>query len=310
MKRAASLVATSPLLPIYRRAAADGVSLKLLQQQVVELLAKHAVTSQLELAQLQSHQEAFVRRTPLSVRLMAGAIPIISVGLGAVLLLNAVGPLAAYYVSPDVEDVETISPVPKSYVEQFFTQTAASESSTPTGPAMLEVDSTYTNLAAWFPTTAQFGSELEMVKKENTALQEYTLDIPKIQIDQAVVKIGGTDLNQSLIQYPGTADPGQQGAPVIFGHSVLRQFYNPSIKNSRRYISIFSKIMTLKPGDEIFVTRGGIKYTYIVEEKKEVKPEDVFILQQEFNQRRLKLVTCTPEGTYLRRGVVTAILKE
>ena len=66
--------------------------------------------------------------------------------------------------------------------------------------------------------------------------------------------------------------------------------------------------MTLKNGDEIFVTHEGVKYTYIVQEKTEVKPTDVYILAQQYDAARLKLVTCTPEGTYLRRGVVTAQL--
>jgi len=66
--------------------------------------------------------------------------------------------------------------------------------------------------------------------------------------------------------------------------------------------------MTLKNGDEIFVTYDGIKYRYLVQEKTEVQPEDVYILTQQYDARQLKLVTCTPEGTYLRRGVVTAQL--
>ncbi len=122
--------------------------------------------------------------------------------------------------------------------------------------------------------------------------------------------VGGTDLNSSLIAFKGTALPGNPGSPVIFGHSVLRQFYNPSEKNPRRYNSIFSTIMTLDIGDKIYVTSGGVKYTYAVSLKKEVNPEDVYILTQKYDAKQLKLVTCTPEGTYLRRGVVTAQLIE
>ncbi len=49
---------------------------------------------------------------------------------------------------------------------------------------------------------------------------------------------------------------------------------------------------------------------YGVKEKTEVKPTDLFILDQDKSVRELKLVTCTPEGTTLRRGVVTAVLDE
>jgi len=88
----------------------------------------------------------------------------------------------------------------------------------------------------------------------------------------------------------------------------LRQFYNPSEKNPRRYTSIFSKIMLLERGDKIFLTHDNVKYTYLVQDKTEVKPEDTFILAQRFDVHQLKLVTCTPEGTTLHRGVVTAQL--
>ncbi len=40
----------------------------------------------------------------------------------------------------------------------------------------------------------------------------------------------------------------------------------------------------------------------------EVQPTDTFILAQRYDVRQLKLVTCVPEGTVLRRGVVIATL--
>jgi LPXTG-site transpeptidase (sortase) family protein len=174
-----------------------------------------------------------------------------------------------------------------------------------TTPKIIAMELDYTNLTNWFQTPD--GQKLAF-GDQSLPEDTYTVDIPKLNITNAVVLMGGSDLNKSLIAYPGTAKPGDLGAPVVFGHSVLRQFYNPSEKNSRRYTSIFSTIMTLKKGDEIFVTHDGVKYTYIVQEKTEVKPTDVYILNQQYDAARLKLVTCTPEGTYLRRGVVTAQL--
>jgi len=66
--------------------------------------------------------------------------------------------------------------------------------------------------------------------------------------------------------------------------------------------------MTLKTGDRIFIDYDGIRYTYEVKDKVEVKPEDLFILEQKYSNRELKLITCVPEGTYLRRGVIVAQL--
>lgn len=169
-------------------------------------------------------------------------------------------------------------------------------------PIILDSPLDYTNLSNWFGATAP-----ELLQHQQ-AQSEYTIDIPSIQVTNAKVVVGGTNLNKSLIQYPGTALPGDVGSPVIFGHSVLRQFFNPSEKNPRRYNSIFSTIMTMKKGEKIYVTRDGVKYTYVVQDKTEVKPEDTYILAQKYDTKQLKLVTCTPEGTYLRRGVITAVL--
>ena len=160
----------------------------------------------------------------------------------------------------------------------------------------------FTDLSNWF------NEDLEVAELATSEFVEYSLDIPSLNISNAKVRVGGNDLNQSLIHYPGTGLPGQLGAPVIFGHSVLRQFYNPSEKNPRRYNSIFSKIMLLEKGDKIYLTKDGVKYTYLVQSRTEVKPDDTFILAQRYDVRQLKLVTCTPEGTTLRRGVVTAQL--
>jgi sortase A len=64
----------------------------------------------------------------------------------------------------------------------------------------------------------------------------------------------------------------------------------------------------LEPGDRIYITQDNIRYTYVVQSKTDVKPTDTYILSQNYSSRTLKLVTCVPEGTYLRRGVVTAQL--
>ena len=223
---------------------------------------------------------------------------------------SAVLPIASHLVatSPGLQEDQLQAPIPREQVIDIVPAVIAQ--AVPSDvvqaqviePKILNVDLDYTNLQNWFntpvPESSSDGGEV------------YYIDIPKLDVKKAEVQIGGTNLNQSLIQYPGTADPGELGAPVIFGHSVLRQFYNPSLKNKNRYNSIFSYIMTLSSGDEIYITHQGVKYTYRVREKTEVKPEDTYILAQQRTAKNLKLVTCTPEGTYLRRGVITATLVE
>lgn len=119
----------------------------------------------------------------------------------------------------------------------------------------------------------------------------YNISIPKLRIENAVVAIGGEDLSEHLIQYPGTALPGRRGNAVIFGHSILPRFYNP-----KDYISIFSLLPTLEKGDTIYVYYDGVEYTYKVESMFEVSPSDIQILEQNASDSYLTLVTCTPPG--------------
>ena len=124
-----------------------------------------------------------------------------------------------------------------------------------------------------------------------SVISYYNLSIPKLRIDKAVVAIGGENLAEHLIQYPGTALPGKTGNAVIFGHSILPIFYNP-----KDYISIFSTLPTLKKGDEIFVSYDGVDYTYKVETSFEVLPTDIQVLEQDSSDSFLTLVTCVPPG--------------
>jgi len=143
----------------------------------------------------------------------------------------------------------------------------------------------YTQASSWFPGGA---------KKEDFSASKvsfYTIDIPKLKIGNATVAIGGEDLSEHIIQYPGTALPGKRGNSVIFGHSILPIFYNP-----KNYISIFSMLPSLKIGDEILVNYDGISYVYKVEQMFEVMPTDIQVLDQDSSDSFLTLVTCVPPG--------------
>ncbi len=311
MKRSSTPpVSRTELIALYRNAVLHGVSLdeveSKIDEHVLRLSASQKVESVADTKRIQSWQ------LPKIVRMGALVLPVAFISFGMYLLGTAALPIVNYYIwrMPEVEIGQLVSPIPTEDVMDVtplvVTQVQAHEETTyNTTPKIIDMELDYTNLNNWFQ--APEGEKLAF-GDQATPEDEFTIDIPKINLTNATVKIGGSDLNKSLIAYPGTAKPGEMGAPVVFGHSVLRQFYNPSEKNPRRYTSIFSTIMTLKKGDEIFVTHDGVRYTYIVQEKTEVKPTDVYILNQQYDAARLKLVTCTPEGTYLRRGVVTAQL--
>jgi len=299
------------LVDLYRQALLSGVPLEKIEAKVHGLMSRTVVSEKVESDQEVTRKKALKKQLPKVVRYGALLVPLFLVGLGIFLVGNAVVPIANYYVNtlPMLQASSLLTPVPREDVldvnplivtQANSGQVAGADISLE--PTILDSQLDYTNLSNWF--TQAETTQLEGV----TETKSYILDIPSLNISNAEVTIGGTDLNKSLIQFPGTAMPGEMGDPVIFGHSVLRQFYNPSEKNSRRYNSIFSTIMTLKKGDAIYITYAGVKYTYLVQDKIEVKPSDTYILNQKYDGRRLKLVTCTPEGTYLRRGVILAEL--
>lgn len=151
----------------------------------------------------------------------------------------------------------------------------------------------FTQLSSWFIST---GSTAVL---NSNSPQTYRLSIPKLKIENAQVIFGGNDLKKNLIQYPETAFPGQLGNTVIFGHSVLPQFFNP-----KSYMTIFSTLYRLKTGDEIFIDYDTVRYKYLVSDIYEVQPTDLSVLEQRFDSRYLTLITCSPPGTYLRRLVI------
>lgn len=107
-------------------------------------------------------------------------------------------------------------------------------------------------------------------------------------------------LERGVVHYPGTAEPGQAGNFFITGHSS----YFPWAEG--KFKSIFARLGELNVGDEFWVYHGGDTYRYIIEEKKEIVPSDVTVLDQPVGKRIATIMTCTPVGTTLRRLIITA----
>ncbi len=311
------------LISLYREALLREGSYEGLEEQVANKLTRMMVAQKVEEKLDENQTTALANALPRIVRFGANILPALLIFVGVGLLGSAVMPVIGYYAKslPQARAEKLVLPIPQenvldvtplviaqtSLIDYSNYDEAELNSRTRRGPVIVDAQLDYTNLSNWFED--QMPNDLvNRTSLLARQMGEYTLEIPDLNINNAVVTIGGTDLEESLIHYPGTSLPGKPGAPVIFGHSLLRQFYNPKESNPRRYNSIFSTIMTLKKGDKIYLRYGDVRYTYMVEDITEVKPADTFILAQDYGVRQLKLVTCTPEGTYLRRGVVTAQL--
>lgn len=301
------------LLGVYRQALLKNVPLSDLDAKVADFTKRTKANQNFEKQLDEKIQSRFWRNIPQFMKVGAAAIPLILISVGIVLAGAAAWPIISQVLpQADANSDGLLSPLSNTQLanannlvyakSNIIDENQAPEPTVLDEPIMLDYKLDYTDLSNWF------GGQTGEMGDLQYQVEEYRLDIPTLEISNAKVRVGGTDLNKSLIQYPGTALPGEPGAPVIFGHSVLRQFYSPSEKNPRRYSSIFSKIMTLKSGDKIYLTYNNVKYTYQVQSNTEVQPTDTFILAQRYDARQLKLVTCVPEGTVLRRGVVIAQL--
>jgi sortase A len=195
-------------------------------------------------------------------RTLARLISIVLGGTGVLLILAVVFPIISYELKSRSEFQQYLSPVP----EQEFTD--------------------FTKASSWFPTAKEQQDSLA-----SSVVKYYNISIPKLGIHDAVVSLGGEDLSDSLIQYPGTALPGKIGNAVVFGHSVLPTFYDPKL-----YLTIFSTLPTLKKQDLVTVDYDGISYEYKVTDLFEVSPDDLDVLSQETGESYISLVTCVPPG--------------
>lgn len=308
------------LIDLYRRALQSGVSLSMLDKKIQTIWERSKITQTEEAAADQTWRARIWNILPRAIRIGAAMVPALMILIGIGLVGSAVWPIISYYIQtlPGMQLAQLETPIPLEKVldvnplvsaeSQTNGQVAGDSISADNDldPIVVDTKLDYTNLNNWFADGTL--PVLKRPEENDLSITEYRLDIPKVEIVNALVKVGSDTLNKNLAQYQGTALPGKSGSPVIFGHSVLRQFYNPKENNSRRYMSIFSKIMTLVKGDKIYLTVNGAQYTYLVEDKTEVKPTDTYILAQRYDVKQLKLVTCVPEGTFLRRGVVTARL--
>jgi sortase A len=156
----------------------------------------------------------------------------------------------------------------------------------------------YNNADNWFPSYKQ-------QKNGGQTVQTYYLSIPKLNIRNAVVSTVNSDLSKNLVNYGGTAVPAAKGNAVVFGHSTLPQLYD-----AKNYKTVFTYLYELTPGDEIDVNIDNVTYKYSVENITVVDPNNTSILQQNFDDSYLTLVTCTPPGTIWKRLAVKARIEK
>lgn len=106
-------------------------------------------------------------------------------------------------------------------------------------------------------------------------------------------------LQDGVVHYSGTANPGESGNAVFFGHS-SNDIWEPG-----NYKFVFVLLEKLVPGDQYEIHYQSRKYIYTVEETKVVEPTELSVLDQT-STAYSTLITCTPPGTNWRRFIVKA----
>jgi LPXTG-site transpeptidase (sortase) family protein len=107
-------------------------------------------------------------------------------------------------------------------------------------------------------------------------------------------------LENGVVHYPNTAEPGQKGNVVIFGHSSSQWW------SKGQYKYIFTVLDQVVINDTIFIEYQGARYVYRVNNVSIVDPTDTSVLNQN-DAYTLTLITCSPVGTNSKRLIVRAV---
>lgn len=199
--------------------------------------------------------------------------------------------------------------IAQSYVEPLATIAAPSHLATELGTASK-------NSAAISTLTTNAGSYDILQVLPSIGPPEHRIVIPTLDLNVPIVIPSRASLlaedwkqleeeiqkglQNGVVHYPGTAEPGQPGNFFITGHSSYFPWAPGNFK------SVFARLHELNVGDEYWVYYGGDRYRYVIQEKKEIRPSDVTVLDQPVNKRIGTLMTCTPVGTTLRRLILVS----
>lgn len=143
---------------------------------------------------------------------------------------------------------------------------------------------------------------------ETAVSNEAKIIIPKINVEVPVIfgldSIVEKDIQKALedgvVHYATTPNPGEQGNSVIVGHS------SNNILNSGKYKFAFVLLKRLEAEDVFYVQKDGVRYTYKVYEKKIVPPTDTSVLGVSTKPNSMTLITCDPPGTSIDRLIIVA----
>jgi sortase A len=190
--------------------------------------------------------------------------------------------------SPDPEAADTVAPsaAPAQAPETTAVTTVATTVPT-TVPTTLATTTTQVTLPTPQPPPDP--------NAPDPGMELGTIEIPKIGVTHSLWEgVSEPTLDRGPGHWPGTAMPGELGNVVIGGHRVSHD--RP-----------FRNIDQLVPGDEIVLTYGGVRHSYVVTGAQVVTPNDVWVINQTM-AHTATLFACHPPGSTKERYIVFARL--
>lgn len=233
----------------------------------------------------------YYKRNPGKKKNILRVLSLSCVVFGVLVFLYAFFPLISWqiYFAPVFANQEINAPIPKVNIVSGNSIAAL------LSDASANLTGNFNDAQNWFP-----GYSLKTGDAESPI---YNISIPKIGIDNAEVSAKDTDLTRHLVNYGGTALPPEKGNAVIFGHSTLPQLYD-----AKNYKTVFTYLYKLQTGDDIIIKIHDVTYKYKVETVTVVDPTNTSVLEQNYSDSFLTLITCTPPGTIWKRLVIKARL--
>lgn len=156
------------------------------------------------------------------------------------------------------------------------------------------------------PLTTPDGASIDPV---NTS---FSIIVPKVGINAPIVAnvdpARADAYNQVLktaVAHASTSfTPDKDGTVYLFSHSTNYDWFVKDLN------AVFYLLKNLDKGDTIVVFYKGVRYTYILKEKKIVSPKDVSYLVPTTGKKSLILQTCWPPGSTTERLLLFADMVE
>lgn len=143
------------------------------------------------------------------------------------------------------------------------------------------------------PSTTAVGPESKVI------IPKINVEIPIVFNEESTEEAAiQRALEEGVIHYSTTSNPGEQGNGAIFGHS------SNNILNKGKFKFAFVLLKRLENGDVFYIQKDGKRFAYRVYKKTVVSPSQVEVLGAQDKPSTMSLITCDPPGTSLNRLVV------